>query len=206
MLFISKTTFAQTHCCPYIKNISIIPEKPTVNDSIKIAILVNLQQNGGSFGTSYYINSDTLNLNACYYVLGGVQAIYPIMDTINIGKHNAGTFILKFNASMSSSIDSCHVIMGQSLADTFDISLTNSIKNDNNSFFKVNLSPNPVLNFLRINSSIAFHQVQIIDLTGRVYPITLSRQEIDVSSFSAGTYLIRLTNEHGSIMKKFIKE
>jgi len=71
----------------------------------------------------------------------------------------------------------------------------------------VSLYPNPVKDILNIdlldNTSIS--SVKIYDLQGKLL-LEKASNDIDVSSLSAGLYLIKIATEKGEFTKKFIKE
>lgn len=75
----------------------------------------------------------------------------------------------------------------------------------------IQLYPNPVVDILRINlGNINEIEVKIYTLSGRfmdkVELNSGNEQNIDMSKFSKGTYLLELTSEKGSITKRIIKK
>lgn len=77
---------------------------------------------------------------------------------------------------------------------------------DMNEINQIFLSPNPAQHTLHISGLNGTEILNVYDLTGRSLNIPLSNSDIDVSSLSNGTYLLQITNEKGSIVKKFTKE
>jgi hypothetical protein len=95
------------------------------------------------------------------------------------------------------------------------VGITDSEKMD------VYIYPNPAKDELRItastssasNRSLSEVEVEIYDVFGRKQCFDFAQQpkgegeiEVDVSHLSAGVYFIRLTDEQGSAVQKFIKE
>jgi hypothetical protein len=76
---------------------------------------------------------------------------------------------------------------------------------------EVNLNPNPTNGILTIKWMKEYKMMQIVDLSGKVlYAATLNNgaknTTIDVSSFNKGVHFLKLINEDGQVMKKFIKK
>lgn len=78
--------------------------------------------------------------------------------------------------------------------------------NDMNQINQIFLSPNPAQYTLHISGLNGTEILKVYDLTGRNFNVPFSNSEIDISSLSNGTYLLQITNEKGSIVKKFTKE
>jgi hypothetical protein len=69
--------------------------------------------------------------------------------------------------------------------------------------------PNPVTDILHIDSAMRAHQVAVYQLSGvKVLAATVSenKQKLDVSSLSAGVYIMRISHDKGSQYVRFIKE
>lgn len=76
---------------------------------------------------------------------------------------------------------------------------------------EVNLNPNPTNGILNINWQQEYQMIQIIDLQGKVlYAAAITKgtkfSTIDVSAFNKGVYFLKLINENGQVIKKFIKK
>lgn len=72
----------------------------------------------------------------------------------------------------------------------------------------VNIHPNPVADYLKIEASKNFVTVEIIDLSGKlVSTAKLTNSSLNVSNLTKGTYLLKMIDKDGkSITKKFIKK
>ena len=76
---------------------------------------------------------------------------------------------------------------------------------------EVNLNPNPTNGILNINWKQEYKTIQILDLQGKVlYAAAITNatklSTIDVSAFNKGVYFLKLINENGQVIKKFIKK
>ncbi|MEQ9412389.1 MAG: putative Ig domain-containing protein, partial [Cyclobacteriaceae bacterium] len=60
----------------------------------------------------------------------------------------------------------------------------------------VYVSPNPVMDFLMVQSS-TVQQVQIVGLDGRVYKMVMSDERIDVRELPVGIYIVRMSDGKG---------
>ena len=75
----------------------------------------------------------------------------------------------------------------------------------------VNLNPNPTNGILTIKWMQEYNMIQIVDLSGKVlYSSALTNgakfTSVDVSTFNKGVHILKLINEDGQVMKKFIKK
>ena len=71
----------------------------------------------------------------------------------------------------------------------------------------VKLFPNPVTDYLHIESEFAIEYITIYDLTGRmVKQIRQSATSIDMSDLATGFYLMKITTDQGEAMHKFVKQ
>lgn len=76
---------------------------------------------------------------------------------------------------------------------------------------EVNLNPNPTNGILNMNWKQEYKTIQIVDLQGKVlYAAAITKgtklSTIDVSAFNKGVYFLKLINENGQVIKKFIKK
>lgn len=71
-----------------------------------------------------------------------------------------------------------------------------------------NLYPNPTSDVLNISSKngLEMKEIKITDLSGRIVRTLNNSSTINVSDFSAGTYLIDITTNEGKASSKFIKK
>jgi hypothetical protein len=203
VIFFPKSGNSQTGCCPYLQKIKTIPSYPTIFDSVKIIVEAVTPNLGGKIGISYTKVNDTLNVNGCYFE-GFLTQPLEIIDTINVGKLQLGTYIINFTGYLSNRNDSCVQTSNKFISDSFKViepaGLSFLLKNS------IIISPNPASTTIHITTAENNYQVEICDLTGRTYPTTISKDQIDVSNLPTGIYLLRLKTEKGSVVKKFVKE
>ena len=76
----------------------------------------------------------------------------------------------------------------------------------------INLFPNPAVDFINIiqSSGSSLHEIKIMDLTGRILEMRLVQQgenniRIDVKDYTPGIYMVSLTTDHGTKVRKFIR-
>jgi len=66
--------------------------------------------------------------------------------------------------------------------------------------------PNPSSNIFRWNDS-RLKNVEIIDLTGKTILQTVSEnQEVNLQYLNTGTYILRLSNDKNTFVRKIVKE
>lgn len=71
---------------------------------------------------------------------------------------------------------------------------------------KLILSPNPVHDKLKIESSTLFDNFVLCDLSGRVIQSGPFEKEIDVNFLRKGIYFLRLKGKEKTVVEKFVKE
>ncbi|MGE8434114.1 T9SS type A sorting domain-containing protein [Chryseobacterium joostei] len=71
---------------------------------------------------------------------------------------------------------------------------------------KVILYPNPVVDFIHVNSSNKIKNVRAYDLVGKKIDVTLKDGKVDVRNLAAGEYLLNIETEVGDFTEKFIKK
>lgn len=81
---------------------------------------------------------------------------------------------------------------------------SNVIKIDVDKKYGISILPNPAKNYVVINSAIAFKQIQIIDVTGKVVRLLQkeNNNRYNVSGLSSGIYMVRLIAPSQTIITK----
>jgi hypothetical protein len=67
------------------------------------------------------------------------------------------------------------------------------------------LYPNPVSDYIRIDSSVDITSWTLYDLNGKILKQSVFKLQIPVIDLPAGFYFLKLTSANGSVTKKFIK-
>ncbi len=72
---------------------------------------------------------------------------------------------------------------------------------------KIKIYPNPAEMFINIDTKeYRFNHTEIIDVSGKTYPVKIKNNQIDISSLPAGTYFLELKNAQYKSIKQFIKK
>jgi hypothetical protein len=77
--------------------------------------------------------------------------------------------------------------------------------NEHSSETELSIYPNPVTDYLKIETAMRVSNVQITDIVGQLL-YSNNAKTIDCSAFSKGIYLIRIESERGIAVKEFIKQ
>lgn len=80
---------------------------------------------------------------------------------------------------------------------------------DETKLSKTIVAPNPVKDFVHLNSKTKINKVEVLDLTGKsVYSTTLNRQEakLDLSFLPKGNYIMKVTSDKKTESFKIIKK
>lgn len=72
----------------------------------------------------------------------------------------------------------------------------------------ISVYPNPTSDFVKLNlpSHIEVSSVQMFDLLGKSIDVELSNNQIDLTSFAEGVYMISIETNQGKLTKKIIKK
>ncbi|MDL2296570.1 T9SS type A sorting domain-containing protein [Bacteroidales bacterium OttesenSCG-928-B11] len=73
----------------------------------------------------------------------------------------------------------------------------------------VHIFPNPSENILHVQSEKIFKTIEIVNIFGQItYSLVVNEKDfsIDISKFAGGVYFIKLINEEGVTVKKFVKQ
>lgn len=68
------------------------------------------------------------------------------------------------------------------------------------------LYPNPVVDFIHINSSNKIKNIKVYDLVGKKIDVTLNDGKVDVRNLQFGEYLLNIETEKENFTEKFIKK
>lgn len=85
---------------------------------------------------------------------------------------------------------------------SLNLDLRGDVADDNS----IKIHPNPVSDFLTIQSASPIDKVELYDLSGKNIEVKLNNNTIDVKNIPAGAYLISIQNKNGKSTKKFIKK
>ncbi|MEO8148028.1 MAG: T9SS type A sorting domain-containing protein [Bacteroidia bacterium] len=189
----------------WINSLTISPANPTTNDSI--FIYADCSFPSGSCDE----HSQTLYISPGYiygqatHCLGMLTFICSTSDTFKIIPLPAGTYSFLFNVNAESLPSPCTPGINPGPTDslTFTVTDASGIPVVDGSHFHFNIFPNPAKDKLRLicKDESVFNKnnsLWIYSLTGRQLlnkEITNNEMLIDISSFPAGTYLLRITGD-----------
>lgn len=111
-------TFGQ--CCPYVQDIEIIPESPSVQDSIHVVTWATTPNQGEHLGYEVLDSGSVVHISGCYYS-GVLTAPHNFIDTINIGLKAAGTYEIVYTAYQSHNDSTCLPVDTNSTSTVFTV-------------------------------------------------------------------------------------
>ena len=82
---------------------------------------------------------------------------------------------------------------------------SNGLSTENITFSSIRVHPNPVRNTLYIAGNSANYNIKVYSLLGQIVMTASNTNEIDVSLFPEGIYLIKISAENTTTTKRFIK-
>jgi hypothetical protein len=170
----------------------------------------------GSYNLDTQTIVDTSIINNYFGTLPNVGIFSAALDYIN------NKFYVNFGNRTSYSIGVVYSLAGDSLtsyatglnadACAIDFRTPTGIANQRSVQDAISVYPNPVNDFIGIslNSTATLKEIKILDLTGRTIDTkSVNKGEnnirISVSDFPSGVYLISITTDQGTKVRKFIK-
>lgn len=195
----------------YVQHQLNVNGSPAPNDSVKIIYYRTLDlivDGWGTLKTPYNtyttlrVKSINSNLDSTFnHKVGGSWSLGQVnkkyIDTAFVWLAN-GVFEV---ASVSSYSPSVHRY-------TFlKTILTNGVEATINNISAVDIYPNPVSDFMTIQTLEKLSSIHCTDAVGKVFKVNQVNQMIDVSSLSSGVYILSLVTEQGqTIIQKFVKQ
>ena len=181
-----------------IDSLNLMPDNPTNQDTVHI-ISSTTFQNSACYMTDFSstISNDSVFIDA-YHIAGQYPAICNTMDTINIGKLNAGTYELFYN------------LLDSATADTFDVDTLNFMVQDVSGIEsltpgqQIDIYPNPANHKITINLKdlpMRSHTIDLYAATGqKIRTLTTHDKKItmDISTLDNGIYLVIITDKLGN--------
>jgi hypothetical protein len=76
---------------------------------------------------------------------------------------------------------------------------------ENMAYSLIKIFPNPVKNTLYISGNSSNYSIKVYSLLGQLVIAASNVNEVDVSSFTKGVYLIKISDENSTTTKRFIK-
>lgn len=86
------------------------------------------------------------------------------------------------------------------------ISLNLDLRDDATDDNSVKIYPNPVSDFLTIQSSLKVEKVSVYDISGKKINVVFTNNKVDVKNLLQGSYLLIIETREGKTTKKFIKK
>ncbi len=202
----SSTLFSQ--CCPYIYGLEIVPSNPQSTDEIQVFTQVATPNNGAFINHDFYLQNDTLFINACYFS-GFLTVITEIPDTITIGQLPEGEYVVSFTASQSANELQCIVASSQNTISYLTVGAAAAIPDNDLSMNSI--YPNPAQTHLTVTNSTNDTQILVYDLKGSLIelPILFSNESaiLDLNGLVAGWYhLVQVGTTKSPVHYSFCKE
>ena len=114
---------AQTPCCPYINDVTVIPANPPGGDSVYIQLDVTTPSIGTVVSINHSVNGFAIDVEGCYSG-GMIPTLDNHVNTINLGILPNGNYQLHFNARYSASAQTCDPIDSTNYSITFTVGST----------------------------------------------------------------------------------
>lgn len=150
--------------------------------------------------TTAAIKEDHNNIDQETYLLGYTRNAFSTQtfygDFVNSMNHNTDKWHFDFTNYPINDKDPIHA---------WEYSIYNSISDAAD--IKLSIYPNPVTNtlYIKTNANEVIEQVEVMDLLGALIATEQSTEQIDMSQFKTGIYLIRIYTNQGIVTKKVVK-
>lgn len=165
----------------------------------------------------YNTKINSLNLADCLALNSFEFSSNPNLTSINIRNNSIEQFYIFSqynNPNLSVCVDDAQLTDMQNVYPNinFTINCDSVLNTDDLQTSKttdINIFPNPVKDFVQIKSSNLIKKIQLLDIQGRTI-ITQNHNQnlikLDLSTISAGIYLVKITTEKTEILRKIIKK
>jgi hypothetical protein len=185
--------FAQ--CCPYMGSVTVLPENPTENDSIRIVTSVTTPNIGALINHSFTVSGYDVELSACYYE-GMLTAPLQISDTFELGTLPAGIYSTQFTAYNSIMPYNCDITDTQTYTMNFTVG---ALGLPGAELATWSLYPNPAHEQVIVSGAIFPAEVRVLSADGRElkakYVDAGEKMILDVHVLPTGLYLIEVNGE-----------
>ena len=195
--------------CQYmtVGTLTIIPQTPNTSDAIKIITKVNTSNYGIILNNSILTNTVSGNIyaRACYFI-GMLTTPRTIIDTINVGILQAGSYTVNFKALSSSTSLSCAIIDSTAVNADFNVIASLGTQELSDSKLTV-LYPNPTNNLFSVLNNQDFKLGDIIDLNGQIVKhfILSENNFITIDDLIPSVYFVNLYGREINRTLKLVK-
>ncbi len=156
----------------------------------------NQDVNSESGSTTFSISSNiswSANDNASWLTLSPTSGSNNGTITANYSKNTSTSIRRTDTITFSGSgVSDVNVTVIQDFATSIDNPVSKN---------QIKIYPNPTNSILIIESSVDINYIKIYDLLGRLVYESKFKQEIDISNFDEGIYLLKLYSKEGEILK-----
>lgn len=127
--------------------------------------------------------------------LAVVSAIINTNDELVLEpqKNGEATIVVSFNSN------------GKLVEKSISVTSSTTLGTDDFKKLELGIYPNPVTNILNIKTQDEVLNVTIHDITGKSVNSTVHNNQVDVSAFAKGIYIINIATENANYVQKFIK-
>lgn len=202
-LLLLSSTGAIAQCCPYINEVTILPENPGAGEVVKIATFISTPNQGHLIGHGFSVNGTTIDADACYFN-GLPTVITPIYDTIVIGLLEPGTYSLNFTASISPWEEDCVPENSQSQQFTFSVGYVAGIPERKAA--PLVCYPNPAQETLFVEVPQATDEGPVVrSMDGRLMNVAYEHEangiRLALSELAPGTYVLQLGDRRTTFVR-----
>ena len=108
-------------------------------------------------------------------------------------KNGEATVVIRFNSN------------GKWVEKSIAITASTTLGTDDFKKLELGIYPNPATDILNIKTQDELRNVTIYDISGKILNTRVSNNQVDVSAFVKGIYIINITTENANYVQKFIK-
>jgi len=183
----------------YIGELETLPQNYQFGDTIKIILPVSTPDVSLNLGHTFTIDSNQINISACYYISGTMPSSSHFVDTIILGVLQEGNYNLTVYAYCSTDTICTYSDVFTKLVSfsILSIGIPEYNKSNNFSFY-----PNPTSNNVTVlfdNTGDKKFLIKIYDVVGnKVFSKEFTTNEnsvnISLDNISKGVYICRITN------------
>lgn len=156
-------------------------------------------------------NNFQFDENEFYYLGSGTNQVingtFTLPSDVELGEYRMRLRVATVDQNTATWDKSCDISQYYGETEDYTLAVVENLNTNDLSTIKLELSPNPVVDILRINTIENVKFIQIFDISGKEILKTEAKRIIDVKHFKKGIYVVKITNKKGEIEShKIIKK
>lgn len=192
---------------PYIDSITILPDSPTYEDEVRVALAVSTGRPGKKISLGYTQTGGHYEFIGCYAWTDSMRVPEYYLDTFNLGRLQQGNYTIGCTAYLGDDTTNCGNHIDSSIKGTSFTVLPPASVKDMPLNELIIIYPNPSKDIIHIESKgIYIEAAQLQDMQGKLLGKYIKPETIDISALPKGLYMLRFDTDRGKTIHKIIRQ